>query len=373
MDFHLSDEQHALVDSLAKFARAAQIKQLFAASPEGAAVGSIARWQQMAQLGLTGLAIGEEYGGLGFTVVETVLACEVLGEWLVQEPFITAAVVATKLLERCSSNTMGSGHLRAISEGRMRIAPAFCEAVTHFDLERVTTRVEKRNRRLRVHGRKQLVVDGAMATHFAVTARSDVNDLNAFLIDAEQPAVTICPLRGLTGGWLVNVVFDGAEVDHDAALFAPESGLPNVEQALDFGIVALCAEALGLMSKMLALTASYLTTRRQFGQPIGSFQALQHRLADMVVAFEQSRSVTLMAAAALTGTGSRERKRAVSAAKSTVGRHGRTVLEGAVQLHGAIGITDEYELSRYVRRLLEVEKTWGDRQYHEARFATLSD
>jgi len=171
----------------------------------------------------------------------------------------------------------------------------------------------------------------------------------------------------------VNVVFDGAEVDHDAALFAPESGLPNVEQALDFGIVALCAEALGLMSKMLALTASYLTTRRQFGQPIGSFQALQHRLADMVVAFEQSRSVTLMAAAALTGTGSRERKRAVSAAKSTVGRHGRTVLEGAVQLHGAIGITDEYELSRYVRRLLEVEKTWGDRQYHEARFATLSD
>ena len=370
MNFQLSDDQRALVDSIGKFVKAAPAKQPEASSR---AIGeSIARWQQMAELGLTGLTIAEECGGLGFTAVETVLACEALGESLAQEPFITAAVVAPKLLELCSSNTMASEHLRAISEGRMRVAPAFYEAIADFNLERVSTRCNERNGRLQIHGRKEVVVDGAAATHFAVTARSDSNELNAFLVAADQPGVTISPLRGLNGGWLASVVFSGAAVEHDAPLFGPDSGLSNVEHALDVGNVALCAEALGLMNKMLALTASYLATRRQFGKPIGSFQALQHRFAEMVVVFEQSRSATFMAAAALAGTDPQSRMRDVSAAKSMVCRHGRAVLEGGIQLHGGIGITDEYELSRYARRMLEIEKTWGDRQHHEARFARLS-
>ncbi len=372
MDFHLSDDQRALVDSIEQFVKAAHAKQPDVLSRDVPTAESIARWQRMAELGLTGLAISEECGGLGYTVVETVLACEVLGESLTQEPFITAAVVAPKLLELCSSKTIGTEHLRAISEARMRVAPAFYETIADFNLEQVSTRFVDRNGRLQIHGSKELVVDGAAATHFAVTARSAEDELNAFLVAADQPGVTTSPLRGLNGGSLASVVFDGAAVEHDAALFRPDSGLSNVEHALDFGNVALCAEALGVMNKMLALTASYLATRQQFGKPIGSFQALQHRFADMVVAAEQSRSATFMAAAALAGNDPQGRMRDVSAAKSTVCRHGRAVLEGAIQLHGGIGITDEYELSRYVRRMLEIEKTWGDRQHHEARFATLS-
>ena len=178
-------------------------------------------------------------------------------------------------------------------------------------------------------------------------------------------------MRGLDGGWLAQVVFEDAEVD--APLFDGRAALAKIECAIDHGIVALCAEALGLMNRMLALTASHLQTRQQFGKPIGTFQALQHRFADMVVAAEQARSATLMATAALAEDDSRVRKLDVSAAKSMVSRYGRGVLEGAIQLHGGIGITDEYELSRYVRRMLEIEKTWGDAIDHEARFAKLVD
>jgi len=368
MNFDLSDDQRALLDSIEKFAKSAT-RQQAASSPDVPADGVTARWRQMAELGLTGLIIAEDCGGLGLTVAEIVLVCEGLGQSLAQEPFITGAIVAAKLLDLCASDSVRAAHLRAISEGRMRVAPAFHESVADFDLETVSTRCDDRSGRLQVDGSKELVIDGPAATHFAVTARSDKHGLNAFLVAADQPGVTVAPVRGLDGGRLARVTFDAAVVEDHAPLFGPASGLSNLECALDFGNVALCAEALGLMNRMLALTASYLATRQQFGKPIGSFQALQHRFADMVVAAEQSRSATFMAAAALTGSDAQVRMSEVSAAKSTVCRHGRAVVEGAVQLHGGIGITDEYELSRYVRRMLEIEKTWGDRQHHEARFA----
>ena len=368
MNFDLSEDQRALLDSVEKFAKSATRRRP-APSPDAPADGATARWRQMAELGLTGLIIAEDCGGLGLTVAEIVLVCEGLGQSLAQEPFTTGAIVAAKLLELCSSDSLRAAHLQAISEGRMRIAPALQESIADFDLETVSATCDDRSGRLRVDGRKELVIDGLAATHFAVTARSAKHGLNAFLVAADQPGVTVAPIRGLDGGRLARVTFDAAVVEDDAPLFGPDSGLSNVECALDFGSVALCAEALGLMNRMLALTASYLTTRHQFGKPIGTFQALQHRFADMVIAAEQSRSATFMAAAALTGDDPLVRMSEVSAAKSTVCRHGRVVVEGAIQLHGGIGITNEYELSRYVRRMLEIEKTWGDRQHHEARFA----
>jgi len=211
-------------------------------------------------------------------------------------------------------------------------------------------------------------VDGRGATHFAVTANLGEKGTGTFLVAADQPGVTVVPVRGLDGRWLGRVTFEGALVEENAPLFELDVSLEKVERALDFGNLALCAEALGLMNKMLSLTAGYLETRKQFGKPIGSFQALQHRFADMVVAAEQSRSVTLMAASALLHGDPEAAASDVSAAKSAICRHGRAVLEGAVQLHGGIGITDEYELSGYVRRMLAIEKTWGDRRYHETRF-----
>lgn len=367
MNFDLSDDQRALVDTVEKFARSKGAQRPATETAQASAEATIARWQQMSELGLAGLVITEEHGGIGMSGVEVVLVCEALGESLAQEPFITAAVVAPRLLELSSSDAIRADHLQGIAEGRQRIALACDENVHEFNLEQVATRIEERDGRYLAYGTKELVVDGAAATHFAVTALSDRHGFNLFLATADQPGVTVTPLRGLDGGWLARVEFEGAEVS--GPLFEAPSGLAYLEHALDHGTVALCAEALGLMNRMLALTASYLQTRHQFGKPIGTFQALQHRFAEMIVAAEQARSATLMAAAALIGEDPLACRQDVSAAKVLVCRHGRAVLEGAIQLHGGIGITDEFELSRYVRRMLEIEKTWGDAEHHEARFA----
>lgn len=362
MNFDLSDEQRALVDTVEKFARDAAASRASVGTPEAVS----ARWRLMADLGLASLIIAEGDGGIGMTAVEVALVCEALGQSVVQEPFISAAVVAPKLLELSSSASIRSEYLLAIGEGRMRIALACDEAIYEFNLERTGIRIEERDGRLSAFGNKELVVDGVAATHFAVTARTDLHGFNVFVCTADQEGVTVTPLRSLDGSWLARVHFDGAEVSEP--LFDTRSGLAAVEYALGHGVVGLCGEALGLMDRVLALTASYLQTRQQFGKPIGTFQALQHRFAEMVVAAEQSRSATLMAVAALLGSEPEVRRRDVSAAKALVGRNGRAVTEAAIQLHGGIGITDEYELSRYVRRMIEIDKTWGDRDHHEAAF-----
>ncbi len=369
MNFDLSADQRALIDTVEKFARSTAAQRSVTAPAGAATEAAVARWEQMAELGLAGLVIAEDDGGIGLGAAEVVLVSEVLGYSLAQEPFVTAAVVAPKLLELSADASLRAKHLPAVAEGCMRIALAGDEAVHDFDLEHVKTRVQADGGRLLASGCKELVIDGAMATHFAVTAM-DQAGLNVFLVAADQPGVTVIPLRGLDGGWMARIELDGAEVE--GPLFDPQSGLASLECALDHGTVAICGEALGLMNRMLALTAGYLQTRHQFGKAIGTFQSLQHRFADMVTAAEQARSGTLMAAAALANDDADTRKANVSAAKSLVCRHGRAVLEGAIQLHGGIGITDEYELSRYVRRMIEIEKTWGDTVYHESRFARLT-
>ncbi|MEO7690278.1 MAG: acyl-CoA dehydrogenase family protein [Sphingomonas sp.] len=370
MNFDLVDDQRALVDTVEKFAASAGAKRLDGISADAAAAGVVARWRGMAELGLAGLVISADDGGVGMTMADAILVCEALGCSLAQEPFITAAVVGPKLIEMRAVGDIRSAQLLAISDGSVRIAVASEEGLLDFDSTKLTTRVDAHGDVLRLSGTKELVIDGMTATHFVVTALLGGQEPNVFLVPADQPGITSTPLRGLNGGWLAQVVFDRVEVC--APLFDGSTGLAHLGRALDHGIVALCAEALGLMNRMLTLTANYLQTRHQFGKAIGTFQALQHRFAEMVVAAEQSRSVTYMAAAALANDDPLVRRRDVSAAKSMVGRHGRTVLESAIQLHGGIGITHEYELSRYVRRMLEIEKTWGDTADHEIRFAKLN-
>lgn len=371
MNFDLTEDQRALVDTVGRFARSSAAKRQVAKPAAEATVAAVTRWQQMAELGLAGLAIAEADGGIGLGPTEAVLVSEALGQSLAQQPFVTASVVAPKLLELSGSAELRAKFLPAIADGSVRIALACDESVHEFDLEAITTRVDRLEGQQIASGCKELVIDGAMATHFAVTARSDEDGLNVYLVSAEQAAVTVAPVRSLDGDWLASVSLDRAVVE--GPLFARHSGLASLECAIDHGTVALCGEALGVMNRMLTLTARYLQTRHQFGKAIGTFQALQHRFADMIAAAEQARSGTLMAVAALANDDPQARKADVSAAKSLVCRHGRAVLEGAIQLHGGIGITDEYELSRNVRRMIEIEKTWGDELYQQARFARVTN
>lgn len=371
MNFDLTDDQRALIDTVEKFAGSATAKRSSSTDSEAWAAGIAGRWQGMAELGLPGLLVAEADGGIGMTMADAVLVCEALGQSLAQEPFITAAIVAPKLLERCASDQIRSEQLAAVAEGDMRIALAIDESILDFNPKNIAACASKSGSSFALSATKQLVIDGLTATHFVVTAQVDQQGFNAFILAADRPGVTVTPVRSLDGGWLAQVEFDSVEVD--MPLLEEKTALEDVIRALDHGIVAVCAEALGLMNRMLALTASYLQTRQQFGKPIGTFQSLQHRFAEMVVATEQSRSATFMAAAALGNEDATARKIDVSAAKAMVCRHGRAVLEGAIQLHGGIGITDEYELSRYVRRMIEIEKSWGDAIDHEARFASLTN
>ena len=370
MNFDLSDDQRALVDTVEKFARSADARRQVTSSAQAATEGAAARWEQMAELGLAALVIAEDNGGMGLGVAEAVLVSEILGQSLAQEPFVTAGVLASKLLEQSPSEELRAKYLPGVAEGRVRIALASDESVHEFDLASVTTHTEDRDGRTVISGRKELVIDGAMATHFAVTVQ-EANGLNVFLVAADDPNLTVTPVRGLDGGWMARLDLDGAGAEEP--LFDAETGLSSLECAVDHATVAICGEALGLANRMIALTAGYLQTRQQFGKAIGTFQALQHRFAEMVTLAEQARSGTLMAAAALGNDDPEGRKADVSAAKSLVCRHGRAVVEGAIQLHGGIGITDEYELSRYVRRMIEIEKTWGDELYHEARFVRVTE
>lgn len=370
MDFDLTEDQSALIDTVGKFAQSTAAKRQITKPAAEAVAAAVERWRKMAELGLAGLTIAEADGGIGMGATEAVLVCEALGQSLAQQPFVTAAVVAPKLLELSDSESLRAQYLPAIAEGSVRIALASDETVHEFDLEAVATRVDSRGGRLVASGRKELVIDGATATHFAVTARSGQDGLNIYLASADQPGVDVTPVRGLDGDWLASVSLNEAAIE--GPLYSTQSGLANLECAIDHGIVAICGEALGLMNRILSLTADYLQTRHQFGKAIGTFQALQHRFAEMVTAAEQARSGTLMAVAALANDDPEMRKADVSAAKSLLCRHGRAVLEGAIQLHGGIGITDEFELSRYVRRTLEIDKTWGDELYHMARFSRVT-
>lgn len=369
MNFDLSDDQRALVDTVEKFARSAAARRQITSPAGAASEAAVSRWEQMAELGLAALLIGEDNGGIGLGAAEAVLVSEALGQSLAQEPFVTAGVLSPKLLELSTSDDLRARYLPGVAEGRVRIALASDESVHEFGLSSVATRAENRGGGILVTGMKELVVDGAMATHFAVTAR-DTDGLNVYLVAAAQSGVTVTPVRGLDGGWMARIELSGAEAE--GPLFEGGAGLDKLECAVDHATVAICGEALGLMNRMMALSATYLQTRHQFGKAIGTFQALQHRFAEMVTLAEQARSGTLMAAAALASEDTEARKADVSAAKSLVCRHGRAVLEGSIQLHGGIGITDEYELSRYVRRMIEIEKTWGDEHFHEARFSRVT-
>ncbi|MDP3494889.1 MAG: acyl-CoA dehydrogenase family protein [Hyphomonadaceae bacterium] len=365
-------DQRALTATIEKFAHDTYGARSSRTPEDAPADYSVSVWRRMSELGLTGLCVPEECGGLGFSVVEILLVSEILGRALSPEPFATAAIVAAKLLEASAAGPTRDSMLLAISNGEVRLAPAFYESVADYDLQSVDARISDEGGRLYIHGVKELVVDGAGATHFIVTARSEAGEINAYVVPVDVEGVKVSPRLGLDGRWLASAEFNGAAVEGDAPLFESGEALANVEHALDFGNLSLCAEALGLMDRMLHLTAMHLAVREQFGKPIGTFQALQHRFADMVVAMEQSRSVTWMAAAALEsgelGAGASD----LSAAKSAVCRYGRTVLEGAIQLHGGMGMTADFELAGYVRRLLAIEKTWGDRVYHELRFLEAS-
>lgn len=375
MDFNYTDEQTMLADSLDRwlasdydFDRRRRL-----------AAGELAweqNWRQLAELGLLGLNVPEALGGLGASPVEALIVMQSLGRALAVEPYLPTALVAAPLLARVGTAAQREALLPAIIGGDCRVVVTSGEPVARFDLEHVETTATHRDGRFTLHGHKAVIVGADSAQHLVVPARTagavrDTHGISLFLVPVDAAGVDLRTAPTFDGLRAADVILKDVALEPHALLGALDAGFDELERAVDRGIAGLCAEAVGVMERLLEMTAEHLRTRRQFGQPIGNFQALQHRIADMAIAIEQARSTALLAAAKVETGDRRERRRAISAAKVMTGQSGRYVGEQAVQLHGGMGMTDELPIGWYFKRLVAIDLTYGDTEHHLERYGAL--
>jgi len=367
MDFNLTDEQQMLRESASRFVRE---QYVFEARRKWAADEgwSRERWGQYAQMGWLSLSIPEALGGLGCSFVETALVAEELGRGIALEPYIGCAVLAARLIERGDAPGFAAQReslLAGIADGSAITLLAHSEPGSRFELDSVKTVARPTATGWVLDGAKMMVPGAPGAAHFIVSARVAGQGTALFLVHREAVVLETYPL--IDGTRAGDLELHAVAVGQDALLAAPATAVPLLEEAMDRAALAQVAEALGCMEAVMELTSEYLKTRHQFGQPIGKFQALQHRMAEMFVDVQETRSILYRGIANLEGEPA-ARRQAVSAAKVMLGSAGRFVGGQGIQLHGGIGLTDEYQIGHYYKRLLALEKLYGDSDWHLDRF-----
>lgn len=379
MDFQHTEDRRMLADTLNRFIAeqyAFPVRDRIAQSADGF---DRAMWQRFAELGAVGALFPEADGGFGGAGFDIAVVFECLGRGLVVEPFLGALLAG-----RALSLAGGAAHrerLAALIDGRASAAFAHDEPGSHYELTTVRTRADRAGDGWVLTGAKGVVDQAAQAAFFVVSARvsgrdDDAAGIGLFVVPADAPGVSLRDYRKIDGGRAAEVRFERVALPADAALGAPdaldgEAGAALLERVLGYGLLALSAEALGAMDVAKDATLDYLRTRKQFGLPIGSFQALQHRMADLLLEVEQARSAVINAAAQLDAPRV-VRERALAAAKYSIGRIGTLVAEESIQLHGGIGMTWELPLSHYAKRLVMIDHQLGDEDHHLARYIALS-
>jgi pimeloyl-CoA dehydrogenase small subunit len=376
MDFDLSEEQRLLKDSVERLMADRydfESRRRYAKEPEGWSRGV---WQKYAELGLTGLPFAEEHGGFGGGPVEVMIVMEAFGRALALEPYLASTVLGGSLVRLGGSDALRAATLPQVAAGGTKLAFAHAERQARYDLADVATTAKKDGSGHLLNGAKSLVLHGDAADKLVVSARvagsqRDRNGLALFLVDARADGISRRGYPTIDGQRAAEVTLSNVRVD-DAALVG-ESGkaFPLIEQAVDIAIAALCAEAVGALAAMHEMTVDYLKTRKQFGVPIGSFQVLQHRAAEMLIGVEQARSMAMLATMMAEEPDALERAKAIAAAKVQIGRSARIVGEGAIQLHGGIGMTMEYKVGAYFKRVTAIDTLFGDADHHLARLARL--
>ena len=374
MDFTLSEEQQLLKDSVERFVREEyefEKRRKLAKSDEGF---SRDNWKKMAELGWLGAGLPEEFGGIGGGAVERMIVMEQVGRGLVLEPYFATVVLGAGLLLEAGSAAQKEALLPKLAAGELLLAFAHAERQARFDLEDVATRAEKAGKGWRLTGEKSVVLHAAAADKLIVSARTsgarrDREGVSLFLVDKSAKGLSRRDYPTVDGLRASELALDGVEAE--AALGEVGQGLAVVERVVEQAVAALCAEAVGAMQVLHDVTNEYLKTRVQFGRPIGQFQVLQHRMVDMFMEVEQSRSMMLLATLRLADENARERARAASAAKVQIGRSGRFVGQQAVQLHGGMGMTEELNVGHYFKRLTMIDMSFGNVDWHLKRFAAL--
>ena len=373
MDFSFSDEQKLIQDAVEKFVQndySFDVRNKIVASDEGF---DRAIWKQFAELGWLGVSFSEEDGGFGGGAMETSIMMEALGSGMVVEPYLSTVVLAGNALAFAGSAEQKAELLASIISGDLLMALAYAEAKSGYNLANVASTAAKAGDAYTISGEKVVVLSGESADKVIVSARTsgsvaDEDGISLFIVDTKAAGVEVQGYKTMDGARGANIRFN----DAPAELLGEEGkGFAVLERTVDYGIVASAAQALGEMKAAYTKTLEYVKTREQFGVAIGSFQVIQHRMVDMFMAVESSRSMVIMASMKVASQDVVERKKAVSGAKVYVGQNARAVGQDSVQLHGGIGMTEELDIGHYFRRLTLFCSAFGSTNYHLKRFAYL--
>ncbi len=377
MDFRYSEEQLALQDTLQRFISRDydfEHRRTLARSPLGY---SSEAWDRYAELGLLALPFPEEFGGLGGDGVDIMAVMEMIGQGLMLEPFLTSVVLCGGLIRDAAPEPVKKSLLPQIAAGKLRIALAAYEAAGRYDLAHVGCTAAQSGEGWVLSGRKTVVLDAPSADCFLVSARvagqvADTDGISLFVVPRDARGLTLAPYPTQSGGRAADLEFTDLAVGPAALIGISGRALEVIERAVDRAIAALCAESLGIVTALNQATLNYLKTRKQFGVPIGAFQALQHRMAEMIIAAEQIRSMAIIAAVHVDADDVAKRQRAISGAKAYIGQAARFVGQQAVQLHGAMGVVNDLIVSHYFKRLTMIDMSLGDADFHLGRFGRAS-
>ncbi|MDZ4138922.1 MAG: acyl-CoA dehydrogenase family protein [Erythrobacter sp.] len=376
MDFNFTEEQEMVRDGLSRLVREQydwETRRKAVASSDG---WRPEIWAQLAELGILGMPFSEADGGFGGGAVDSMIIMQEFGKGLVVEPFLPTVVCAGGFLKHAGTPAQKEEHIGGIVAGSRVFAFAYAEPRGRYDYSDLETTAKKDGSGYVLNGHKAVVIGAPWASHLIVTARTsgerrDRAGVSVFVVDKSAPGIITRDYETFDGRRASEVYFEKVAIPADALIGEEGAGLPLIELVTDEAIAALCAEACGAMKVAHAMTVEYSRQRKQFGVAIGSFQVLQHRMVDMYTAYEQSVSLTYLATLRLDAPDA-ERKRAVSAAKVGVGQAARLIGQDAVQIHGGNGVTDEYAIGHYFKRLTIFDSEFGNVDHHMKRHIALA-
>ena len=377
MNFDFTEEQTMIKDSVSRFVREEydfDTRRGIIESDEG-----ISRkfWSMFAELGWLSVPFPEEYGGFGGTVEDIAAVMEELGKGIVVEPYASTVVVFGGLMSASTNEALKSDVIPNIIDGSCMGSFACVEAQSRFEMADVATTATACDGGYKINGEKTVVANGGTADKFIVTARTsgsqfDRSGVSLFLVDASTAGVAIKSYKMMDGQSAATVTFTDAVVAESQLLNAAGEGMDLVDQVMPQILMGLSAEALGIMATLNTLTVEYTKVRQQFDTPISSFQVLQHRMVDTFMACEQTKSMLYRGLCQAGENDVHELSKTVHALKATVARYGRLIGEEAIQIHGGIGMTDELNIGHFVKRLMMINVTFGDGDFHQKKFNQLS-
>jgi alkylation response protein AidB-like acyl-CoA dehydrogenase len=373
MDFNFSDEQRMLAEAARRYVRercSLEQKREMSRTSDGF---SRAHWDDFANMGWLALPVPEALGGLGGGPVELALLMEEFGRGLVNEPLVESSVLCGALLAHAQAQGCAAALLDALVAGSALLTLAHMEGGDRSEFEaQVACEARRDGKGWRLSGRKHLVRHGASASHWLVTARLEGHEgFAVFTVDRNAAGAAVKSHRLIDGTYAADLQFNEVALDADALLLMPGEANAALQSALNQALLALCAAAIGSMEAVMAMTADYLKTRVQYGQPLARFQALQHRMAEMFVETDQARAALYRAIAAVESGKPLAGAQALSAAKWLISRAGLFVSSQGIQLHGGIGVTEEYAVGHHYKAMVSFDKRLGDADFHLLRSSDL--